>query len=238
MSSGSEATPVFGQTREQLWPIVEEAAGEAVASFEISMEHDPPEPYGAAGEKEIPTFGYVTSAGRAGRITVFVKRYNRTGPAEARQYRFLVEHQAPVPRLYGVLTDPEGRETLFIEYLDAGRAARSAAYRGDGLLGFLALQARFQAIEPSPEFAAWLEDNGVAMRDRLAGAEPALQQIWEHSVNGELGHDLQDFCSSSGSALRQIRRLVRHVIEPVFGYAAGSDPQRLLHREHRAARER
>jgi len=64
-----EPTPVFGLTREQLRPIVQSATGEAVTSFAISFEHDPPEPYGAAGEKAIPTFDYVTKNGRAGRGT-------------------------------------------------------------------------------------------------------------------------------------------------------------------------
>ena len=221
---GAEVTPIFGLTKAELWPIVEEAADEAVASFDISLEHVAPEPYGAAGEKEIPTFGYVTKTGRTGRVTVFVKRYNNAGPAEARQYRFLLAHQAPIPRLYGVLVDPEGREMLFIEYLDSSRAARSSAYRGDGLLGLLALMARFQAVVPSEEFTVWLRRDASGLCDRLAGAEPALEQIWEHSAKGEMGQDLQGFCSSSGRAFIQIRTLVRQVIE-----RSSEMPQALLH---------
>lgn len=224
MSEIDSVTPIFGLTKEQLRPIVEEIAGGAVVSFEISLEHEPPEPYGAAAEKVIPTFHYATPTGRAGRATVFVKRYNRPGPVEAQHYRFLLEHEAPIPRLYGVLVDAQGQETLFIEYLNAGRTARSAAYRGEGLLGFVALQARFQAIEPSERLASWIGQNGIGMGDRLAGAEPALEQIWEHSRNGELGEDLQDFCSSSGRPLSQIRRLVRHVV----GWC-NDMPQALIH---------
>ena len=222
IGAGDEGTPVFGLTKEQLWPIVEEAAGEAVASFEMCMEHQPPEPYGAAGEKEIPTFDYVAEDGHAGRVTVFVKRYNRTGPAEARQYRCLLDHGAPMPRLYGVLVDSEGRETLFLEHVDASREARST-FQPDGLRDHLALMARFQAIQPSPEFTAWLEQRGP-FADRLVEGELALERIWEHSRNGELGEDLKDFCSSSKRVLRQLQSLARQVTQ-----RSSQMPRGLLH---------
>lgn len=51
-----QATPVFGLTKAELWPIVEEAAGEKIESFDISMGHPRPEPYGFTAEKEMPTF--------------------------------------------------------------------------------------------------------------------------------------------------------------------------------------
>lgn len=220
MSVTNDITPIFGLTKEQLWPIVEEAAGKKVDSFEISMDHQPPEPYGAAGEKEIPTFNYVSDDGRANRITIFVKRYNRTGPVEARQYRYLLNHGAPMPRLYGVLVDSEDREILFLEYLDASREKWSAA---QPVYGHLALMARFQAIQPSPEFTKWLEQRGQFI-DRLVEGELALERIWEHSRNGELGEDLKDFCSSSKRTLRQLQSLARQVTE-----RSSQMPQGLLH---------
>ncbi|MHB0999266.1 MAG: phosphotransferase [Armatimonadota bacterium] len=217
-----EVTSIFGQTKKELWPIVEDATGKTVTSFEISMEHQPPEPYGAAGEKEIPTFAYVAENGQSGRITVFVKRYNRAGPAEAEQYRFLLDHRAPMPQLYGMLIDSSGREILFIEYLDASREARSTV-KPDGLKDHLALMAQFQAIQPSQEFTAWLEQR-PPFSDRLVEAEHALELIWEHSRNGDLGEDLKDFCSSSRRTLRQLQSLVQQVI-----VRSSQMPQWLVH---------
>jgi hypothetical protein len=84
VQASDEETPVFGLTKADLWPIVEEAAGETVVSFDIRMEDKRPEPYGFTAEKEIPTFAYVTKTGRAGRVTVFVKRFHRMGVADHR----------------------------------------------------------------------------------------------------------------------------------------------------------
>ncbi len=218
-----EVTPVFGLTKGELWPIVEEAAGTEVASFDISTAHQRPEPYGYTSEKEIPTFAYVTKAGRAGRVTIFVKRFHRTGPAESQQYRFLQAHQAPIPRMYGVLLDPDGREILFLEHVDASREARSIR-AVERLREFVALMARFHAIQPSTEYTAWLEQAPWRFHDRLASAEPALDLIWDHARKGELGQSLKDFCSSCGSGLRQLQSLVRHVTDRCLQM-----PQTLIH---------
>ena len=211
VQASHEVTPLFGLTKGELWPIVEEAAGMTVASFDICTEHQRPEPYGYTSEKEIPTFAYVTKAGRAGRVTIFVKRFHRTGPAESQQYRFLQAHQAPIPRMYGALLDPDGREILFLEHLDTSREARSIR-AVERLREFVALMARFHAIQPSTEYRAWLEQAPWGLHAGLTSAEPALDLIWDHARKGELGQDMKDFCSSSGRGLRQLQSLARQVM--------------------------
>ncbi|MCX6376417.1 MAG: hypothetical protein NTU88_10370 [Armatimonadetes bacterium] len=206
MRSECYVTPVFGLTKGELRPIVEEAAGDAVVSFDVSMEHQRPEPYGYQAEKEIPTFDYVTRTGRAGRVTVFVKRFYRTGPAESEQYRFLLAHQAPIPRMYGVLPGPDQREILFVEHVETPHPIGT-------MRELLALMARFHAIRPSVEYTAWLERMPWGFHDRLASAEHTLDLIWEHARNGELGAALKNFCSSSRHRLRQLQSVVRQVIE-------------------------
>ena len=224
MKASRETTPVFGLTKGELWPIVEEAAGTAVASFDVLMEHQRPEPYGFSAEKGIPTFDYVTETGRMGSVTVFVKRFHRTGPAESQQYRFLQAHQAPIPRMYGALLGADEREILFLEYVDTSREARSIR-AVDRLLEFVALMARFHAIRPSPEYKAWLEQQAGRFADAVASAGPALELIWDHARKCELGRDLKDFCSSAGPVgLRKLQSLVRQVMD-----RSQRMPQGLIH---------
>ena len=49
---------------------------------------------------------------------MFVKWFWEAGPREARHYENLGLLGAPIPELYGSLTDPEGKEVLFLEYLE------------------------------------------------------------------------------------------------------------------------
>jgi len=197
-----EVTPVFGLTKAELWPIIEEAVGESVVSFDVRMEDKRPEPYGFSSEKAIPSFAYVTDTGRVGSVAIFVKRFHRTGPAESQQYRFLQAHQAPIPQMYGVLFDPEGREILFVEHVHICTPIGT-------LHEFLALMARFHAIQPSAEYTAWLEHRPFG----LASAEHTMERIWEHARNGELGRPLQEFSSFSIRRLRQLQSAARQVSE-------------------------
>ena len=217
LEASNDVTPVFGLTKGELWPIVKEAAGTGVASFDICTEHQRPEPYGYTSEKAIPTFAYVTKAGRAGRVTMFVKRFHRTGPAESQQYRFLQAHQAPIPRMYGALLDPDEREILFVEHVEICRPIGT-------MRELLAMMARFHAIQPSAEYAAWLEEAPWRLDVNLKSAEPALDLIWDHARKGELGQPLKDFCSSSRRRLRQLQSAARQVTERTLQM-----PQGLIH---------
>jgi hypothetical protein len=135
------ATSVFGLSAAQLRPIVEAAAGEPVASFDISIEHEVEGFYGFAAEKLIPTFSYVTPGGRRDRVTIFAKHSRNPESPEAGKYRFLGAHGVPIPEVYGVARSPECRPVLFIEYVDVSDKALSVRSI-EGLLELLSLMAR------------------------------------------------------------------------------------------------
>lgn len=223
MKTSHEVTPVFGLTKVALWPIVEEAAGTSVASFDVLMEHGQPVPHGGPTEKEIPTFAYTARNDRDGRVTMFVKRITRPGPSEIQQYCFLQAHRAPIPRLYGTLLNPKGGEILFLEHVDMSGEARSHRTL-ERRREFFALIAHFHAIQPSKEYAAWLNRTIGTVTEEISRAEPALELIWEHACNGELGESLQDFCSSYRQGLHELQSLARYVAERCLQM-----PQGLVH---------
>jgi len=230
-----EETPIFHLTKAQLWPIVEAALGDRVTSFDISIEHQVEGYYGYAAEKAIPTFACETGAGHTGRITVFGKWFHRTGSAESQQYRFLHAHKAPVPRMYGVLYDGDGREMLFLEHLDASPAAQS--HRPvERFREFLALMARFNAIQPSQEYLRWLDKAPWWGIDAINESGLVLERIWVAAQTGDLGPDLQEFCSSSGQALTRLQGLAQQVAAQV-----SQMPRGLIHtdfsRENTGRRE-
>lgn len=220
-----EATPIFGLTKAELCPIVEEAAGESVASFEIDAENSQPVAGGARKQVQAPAFDYVTQDGRPGQITIFVKRspHGPDGPSEKTQYHFLQAHQAPIPRLYGATVDREGKDILFIEHVDKSREALSQ-HNMERRREFVGLMARFHAITPSPEYQAWLEQAFWALPQELQKAESLLERTWKSARAGELGRSLQEFCSSRDSSLRQLKSLARHVVDRCL-----SMPQGLIH---------
>ncbi|UCC68697.1 MAG: phosphotransferase [Armatimonadota bacterium] len=189
--SQSGPISVFGLSTAQLRPIVEAAAGESVASFAISIEHQVEGYYGFAAEKLIPTFSYVTPEGRRGRVTVFAKHSQNPESPEAEKYRFLAAHGVPLPRVYGVVRSPEDRPILFLEYLDVSEQAQSVRST-EGVLELLSLMARVNAIRPTPEQTAFLH----SWRDDPATEVSTLELLWEQAQKGDLGDDLQQFCTS------------------------------------------
>lgn len=187
----SDPISVFGLGASQLRPIVEAAVGEVVASFDIAIEHQVEGYYGFAAEKLIPTFSYVTPEGRRGRVTIFAKHSHNPESPEAERYRFLAAHGVPVPEVYGLVRSPEDRPVLFLEYLDVSEQARSVS-SAQGLLELLSLMARVNAIRPTPEQTAFLR----SWWDGPAREMSALEVLWEEAQEGDLGDDLQQFCTS------------------------------------------
>jgi hypothetical protein len=235
-----DVTGVFGLTREQLQPIVENAAGERVSSFDVNVEHEVEGHYGYQAEKVIPTFTYTTASGRCGRAVVFVKRFHEPGPREAHHYTRLAQHQAPIARMYGTLTTPDEREIIFIEFL-TGAAGLHPFDRfvgdADSFLPFLALGARFHAIQPSDEYKAELYHQSAGdVRRWLDNATQALERIWECAPEGELGDDLRDLCAASRGKLPRLQKLAADLAAPVsqmeVGLAHGDFyPDQALRRE-------
>jgi len=216
-------TPIFGLTTSQLRPIIENIAhNEPIASLDIAIEHQVQGYCGYSAEKVIPTFAYTTQSGNAGKISVFVKRFHRTGPAEAHHYINLRNHQAPIPRMYGVLTDTDGREILFLEYLEPIGDIQACEKFMDDLDNFrqcMAATAHFNAIQPSEEHVTQLPRKNIAQG--LMDAAVTLERIWTHACNGELGDDLRHLCLASRNGLQQLQTFARDLMEPVLKMDTG-----------------
>jgi len=214
-----DTTPLFGLTRSQLQPIVDNIAGKPVGAFDVSIEHELGGRYGYWGEKAIPTFTYTTRSGRAGNETLFVKWLQEPGAREPLHYEWLARHDAPIPRLYGTLTVGDRGPMLFLEYVD------EIIHNDEFLKGaaqfrqFLALAARFNAIPPSEEYAVWLQDDDFGRG--LMSAVPVLDAIWDLAGKGRLGDGLAAFCSGSDDKLTRLQTLARRLIEPVSAMETG-----------------
>jgi hypothetical protein len=202
---------VFDLTDAQLRPIVEAATGERVAAFDISVEHQvSAEYYGFAADKLIPTFRYVTPDGRRGRVTVFAKHSHNPDSAEPEHYRFLGQHDVPLPRLYGVLRSPKDRPVLFLEYLDMSELSRGA-FTPNVRFEFLSLIARFNAVRPSPEYAVWLGQRRQREREEDTSLGGIVDMVWERAGEGGLGEELQRFCSEDTDRRERLRALAERV---------------------------
>jgi aminoglycoside phosphotransferase (APT) family kinase protein len=239
--SGSDRTAVFGLTRGQLWPIVEGIAGEAVRSFDIAVAHQVEGHYGYQAEKVIPTFTYATRSGRSGETVVFAKRFHEPGPREAHHYAQLAARGAPVARMYGSLTGPDGREIVFLEFLMGGGSLMpfdGFLRDADSFLPFLALAARFNALRPSEQHRPLLQvQTADDLRRWYGNAAEALGRIWEGAARGELGDSLKDLCADGRGKLPALRQLAADLIAPVSRMAVGlvhGDfyPDQVLRREH------
>lgn len=221
-------TPIFELTQSRLKPILDRIAGEPMVWFEVSIEDQMPrEGWGAKAEPVIPTFTYRTQSGYVGKTTVFVKRYcHPGGPMESHHYAYLEKLGAPIPRFYGALTDLDGREILFMEYLDAVIDDDRFRKDIDQFRQFLAVTARFNAIRPCSGYMPHLRSQN--WRRRLTGpagtwrwdqklwpAERILNHIEDCEGNSEIGDALARFCLSPEDNLGQLRMLAKRLVEPV-----------------------
>lgn len=213
-------TSIFGLSMAQLHPLVEKAVGEAVVCFDISFEHQIEGDYGFAAEKLIPTFSYVTAAGRRDRVTVFVKYSHNPKSPEPEHYRFLAQHGVPLPKLYGVMRSPEGRPMLFIEYVDTKDVTRPPV-SPEVQLEFLALVARFNAIQPSPEYAVWLEQAYRQEREGGGRLRDTVEQAWELGGHGKLGVPMQQYCTEELEKRTRLCALADQVEAQVTGMELG-----------------
>ncbi len=101
MSAGNfnpqkNTTPVFGLTKKQLRPILDNiVSDDTVASFEVSIEHQVQGYYGYQAEKVLPTFIYTTATGRTGKVVLLVKWFYRTGVRLTSSSRAALSDQPP-----------------------------------------------------------------------------------------------------------------------------------------------
>jgi len=221
----TEITPVFGLTKRQLRPIVENIAEEPVVTFDVSVEHRVRGHYGYSAQKVVPTFTYTTRTGRGGHVAVFAKYFYHSGPKEACHYAWLEEHGGPVPHMYGTLTDPDNREIVFLEYLDPIGDVNDYEHFLDGPDHYrqvLDVMARFNAIRPSAEYAAPLPTTD-AERERREMAEAAtdLGKTWEAASKSDLGPTLRRLCAGLPDRVRRLQALAESLVEPVSRMETG-----------------
>lgn len=220
-------TPVFGLTRRQLQPIVESIAGETIASFEVTIEHEVSGYCGYSARKIIPTFRYVTASGREAEATVLVKWFNRPESREAYHYAWLARRGAPVPRVFSALKGSDGHEMLFVEYLEpVGDVLECQQFLDDpdSFRRYLTALARFNAIKPAGRYAAELPRRDV--RKAMHGAAKTLDKIRLHAEQGDLGPQLQRLCAESSQEMDGLAELAGEVAEPIEAMDTG-----LLHND-------
>lgn len=227
----ADCPDIFGLTREHLLPVVECVAGEAVAEFDIAIEHEVKGPGGIVAEKVIPTFRYRTRAGRRGAAVVFAKRNYEAGPGDARQYEWLRDYDAPIPRMYGHMSDETGREMIFLEHLDVVTEPEPCEeFLNDPAQfpDFLRATARLNAIRPVGEYANALhgiegERRGGPndWRERLPAVARSLDNLWARARRGDFGAPLQALCAEWPSGAAQLEAFVGGLLEPILRMEKG-----------------
>ena len=224
-AENGQTVGVFGLSKQQLWPVVEELAGECVADFKVRVDNDVVGHYGYGARKLVPTFRYTTQSGRTGEGTSFVKWFNEARQHEAHHYQALASLGALLPRMYGHLPDVDGREMIFLEHLQPidDRHPFDRFVRNDDLFGrFVLLAARFNSLRPAGEYAAGLrrfdhEEVGWRMRD---GAE-AGKELCRRSKTGELGDELAALCAARERDLMELGDWPARLTEEIQAMALG-----------------
>ena len=219
------ANLVFGLTHTELKPIVAEAAGGAIASFEVAVHDDVTGHYGYSAKKIIPTVTYRTVSGKRGKVKLFVKLFDGPGPHEACHYEHLTGLRAPVPRLYGAIISSDKKEMIFLEFLRPVRDLHPFnRFMNDeiGFPAFLRAAARFNAVEPSDDYAALL--SSLTAGDFSNWSEEVgqtLGRIWEHASRGDLGEHLQELCASARPKRSALAQRARGLLGPVSNMETG-----------------
>jgi len=207
---------IFGLSKSQILPILSNIVGDKVLSFDININHQVQGYRGYSADKIIPTFTYITESGLTGEVTVFIKKFYDSGPVEVHHYVYLQKYNAPIPRMYGFLTDTEQHEILFLEYLEPigdVEACRTFTSNIEHFRKLLSVAAKFNAIKPSDEYIEHLSyrnfDNG------LKNAVSVLDDLFDHALKGELGNDLKQFCLESQHELSNLQKFTLSLINPI-----------------------
>jgi hypothetical protein len=204
---------------------VEELAGEPIASFEVAVEDQLPGHYGYGAEKLVPTITYSTVSNKRGTAKLFVKWSDEPGPREAHHYEHLARHQAPVPRLYGALVSSDRREMIFLELLQPVHDLHPfdrVMKRRSQFPAFLRTAARFNAVQPSAEYAARLRN--VASPDLSEWHEKVngtLDGIWQYASTGDLGQHMRELCASAVAKRPALLKRARRLVEPLSDMPTG-----------------
>jgi aminoglycoside phosphotransferase (APT) family kinase protein len=222
---------LFEFTKDQLLLIVNNIASTPVQDFDVRFECRKASSNGICGEYVVPTITCRTEAEESLEFTLFVRRRNDTerGWLQAPHYSFLSKNGVPVPRLYGVLEDSQGREVLFLELLDEVTISDDAFYRDvDAVSRLLAIAGRLNGVKPTTDYAAQV---GRAMAERkgytrnwntwLPWSIHILDRIEECAGRHLLGDELDRFCLSRRAEIQNLRQIALDLIRIVPGFPVG-----------------
>ena len=221
---------IFDITKDRLLPIVSNVASEKVDSFSIRFDHQKTSPNGIMGEYLIPTITCQTESGDSLEFTLFVRRRKRAdeGRLQAHHYAFLSKNGVPIPRLYGVLSDSQGREVLFLEHLDEFAVSDDAFYEDTNtLIKYLEIMAKFNSVKPTVEYAA---DVGRDMADRdftmnwktwLPWSIYVLDHVEKYAEKHLLGEQIMRFCQSNQAEIKILKRIALKLIHVVPNLPVG-----------------
>jgi len=170
--------------------------------------------YGIRGEKLIATFTYTTTAGRAGQVNVFVKQ-QASGFSESHHYYYLAKHQAPIPKMYGALTNENKQEIIFIEYLNTDLDYDAMLNEPSQFREFLSLIARFNAIQPSQEYRTHLPYKPYQDVEYLQKWLSDFNQIWVHACRWDFGVSAKQFCHNFPNQLPRIQEFLEQLVGAV-----------------------
>ncbi len=221
---------IFDFTKSQLLPIVCGIASKKVDDFLVRFDHQKTSLNGIVGEYLIPTITCESESGDSLEFTLFIRRRKRAseGRLQAYHYAFLSKNGVPVPRLYGVLIDDQGREVLFLEHLDEFAISNDAFYEdADTLIEYLELMARFNSVKPTVEYAA---NVGRDMADRdftmnwktwLPWSIFVLNHIEKYAEERLLDDQIMRFCQSNQAEIRTLKRIALELINTVPNLPVG-----------------
>jgi|GEM_PF-1594450 len=226
------STPtIFDFTKADILPIVTAIASAKVDDFDIRFDHQKVSPNGICGEYLVPTITYKTGLGDSLECTLFVRRRKGTEPGrfQTHHYTFLSENGVPVPRLYGVLSDSQGREVLFLEYLDEVTVANDMFYKDLGVFQkLLEIMARLNSIKLTVEYAA---DVGRDMARRegytrnwntwLPWSIHVLNQIEKYAERDLLDSRIKQFYQFNQGEIKTLKRIALELMHIVPNLPVG-----------------
>jgi len=223
----SDRGVLFGLAERELLPIVEAAAGATVGAFSLDTTRPGHGHYGYSADKLVAKFTISPSAEQSTHVTMFVKRFHEPGPREAHRYRVLAGTAAPIPRMYGHLSDNAGYEVLFLEYIrpvEELHPFRLFLADRDRFRCFLRTMARFNAVRLSEDCASRLPQRHTS--DELRNAVAELTDLWRHASAGALGQKLRRFCQEHRGGPQRMQSM----FEPLVG-RLGEMETGLLHND-------
>ncbi|MCC7145337.1 MAG: hypothetical protein IT443_02720 [Phycisphaeraceae bacterium] len=178
----------------ELSQVLAQAAGqESVMFLDLRIDERIRGCQGYVCPKFIGDFVYRTTRGQTNVIRLLVKHFKGWGGGgESEYYRWLMRHNAPVPRMWGALRDPAGDEALFLEWLPyVGYHRSDPADRSE----FLRALAMFNATPFDAPETPRLPLHGAA--EKVAEILDTCTRLLAQGRAGNLGDAIEGQCARS-----------------------------------------